>query len=322
MKTVVSVIVPVFNGAKQIIRCLESIKKQTFSDFECLIIDDGSVDDSSEVIRNWITDDRFHLYHQDNTGVAVTRNRGISYARGDFLAFVDQDDYVDPDYLKHLMEAVDDDTDIVVTGYSRVEEDGKVLFKVSLKKGIFSKLIVTAPWAHLYRTSFIKRHQIQFLDSKIGEDVYFNMTAVFYTNNIRIAAVDSDYRWVFNTASVSNSSQSEAGGTDPRYLLDSIYKARPDGNCIPDDILEYYFLRYCVWYILFVMRKSPLEDNLEWQNSLRKWLKEHFPDYLKNKYIKKCPEGEIGKYHLAVKGWMMLRQIKLDKLITRFFSKK
>lgn len=319
----VSVIVPVYNGADRIIRCLESIKYQTYSDFECIVIDDGSTDNSYSIIENWIDDDRFHLYRHENAGVAVTRNRGIEYAKGEFIAFADQDDYVEAEYLADMMSVADNDTDVVVGGYERVRDDGTRLFDIMLHDGEFSKFVVPTPWAHLYRREFIVGNGIHFLDSKIGEDIYFNVVSYCMTSKVKVLRNCIDYKWVDNKDSVSNSSQKTAGNeVDPLFLLRNLHDAIPDDSAVPYDLLEYFFLRYCIWYTLFVMRETSQEDNLKVQSNLFSWLGKEYPDYSRNRYIKSGPDGEIAKYHMAVHVWMFFRKIKADRIVTGMMSRR
>jgi glycosyltransferase involved in cell wall biosynthesis len=319
----ISVIVPVYNGADRIIRCLESIKHQTYTDFECIVIDDGSTDGSYDLVEKWINDDRFHLYRQENAGVAITRNRGIEYAKGEFIAFADQDDYVMEEYLTHMVNAADDKTDVVVGGYERVTDVGNDIFNIKLTKGEFSKFVVPTPWAHLYRKSFIQDKGIRFLDSKIGEDIYFNIMAYCRTPNVKVLENCTDYKWVDNKRSVSNSLQKSVGNEiDPIYLLNNIKRGIPEKCYVSADLLEYFFIRYCVWYALFVMRGTSKDKNIEVQSKLFSWLSEEYPYYNRNRYIRIRPDGEIKKYHMAVRVWIFFRRVNADRIITGIMSGK
>ena len=102
----ISLILPVYNVAGYIDECMESVKAQTFGDFEALLIDDGSTDGSADICDLWAAKDaRIRVIHQDNAGVSAARNRGIREARGEYLAFVDPDDWLDPAYLEKLYRA-------------------------------------------------------------------------------------------------------------------------------------------------------------------------------------------------------------------------
>ena len=103
----VSVIVPVYNVEKYLDRCITSILKQTHPDFELLLIDDGSRDSSGNICDAWAqADARISVFHKENGGLSDARNYGIDHAKGEYITFVDSDDYVGRDYLKTLVGLV------------------------------------------------------------------------------------------------------------------------------------------------------------------------------------------------------------------------
>lgn len=103
----ISIVIPAYNAIKYIDRCLESVRKQTYSNWECIVIDDGSTDDTLDCLRNWEKQDRrFRIYTQKNKGMGPTRNRAISLAKGTYVTFVDSDDWVEPDYIKDMYTAI------------------------------------------------------------------------------------------------------------------------------------------------------------------------------------------------------------------------
>ena len=126
MSIIVSVIVPVYNGEKYLQRCIESILKQTFQDFELLLIDDGSTDNSKKILEYYQDlDDRIHLYSKKNGGVSSARNLGLQQAKGIFITFIDADDYVSSQYLEILFNAmIKNNTDLVISNAIDVK-DGK-----------------------------------------------------------------------------------------------------------------------------------------------------------------------------------------------------
>lgn len=94
-----SIIVPVYNVEKYLDKCLKSILRQTFKDFECIIIDDGSQDNSNIIIDKYVKlDQRFKVIHQKNMGISAARNAGLDIAEGDYITFIDSDDYIADDY--------------------------------------------------------------------------------------------------------------------------------------------------------------------------------------------------------------------------------
>ena len=102
---VISVIIPVYKAEKYLSRCIASLLAQSFTAFELLLIDDGSPDNSGKICHDWAERDcRIRVLHQTNAGVSTARNKGLDEAKGEYIVFVDSDDYVGTDYLKHLYE--------------------------------------------------------------------------------------------------------------------------------------------------------------------------------------------------------------------------
>ena len=137
----ISVIVPVYNSERFLQRCLDSILNQTFSDFELILIDDGSTDSSGKICDDFkCKDKRIIVCHQDNQGSAVARNNAIAMAKGEYLAFVDSDDYIHPRYLEILSYiAGQRDADIVVCSFAKgLEETFKWNSYKTIKPDIYS----------------------------------------------------------------------------------------------------------------------------------------------------------------------------------------
>ncbi len=111
----ISIIVPVYNVEPYLRRCLDSIVVQTFTDWECILIDDGSSDNSGVICDEYASRDaRFHVFHQENKGVSAARNAGLDAARGEWIGFVDSDDWIESDMYSLLLEKGNETTDIVI----------------------------------------------------------------------------------------------------------------------------------------------------------------------------------------------------------------
>ena len=123
----VSVVVPVFNADKYLEQCLDSIQKQTLSDIEVIIIDDGSRDNSDEICKHYLTDSRFLYYYKENEGLAAARQDGIEYSSGEYIGFVDSDDWIEPDmYEKMYGAAKSCDADVVLCNPFTYSEKGVI----------------------------------------------------------------------------------------------------------------------------------------------------------------------------------------------------
>lgn len=124
----ISIIIPVYNTAHHLDRCLRSITDQQPKNIEIVIVDDGSVDGSAKLCDQWAhTFPWIHVIHQTNQGVSAARNKGLSIAAGEFMLFVDADDWLDYKTIRTLQESVSENDDVVVFDYQEIDEDGMVL---------------------------------------------------------------------------------------------------------------------------------------------------------------------------------------------------
>ena len=186
----VSVIVPVYNNEKYIRETLNSLKAQTFSDFEALCIDDGSSDNSSGIIQEFAaTDQRFHYVFQENSGAGPARNNGLSKAAGEYVSFLDGDDLYHPDYLKRMTEALDQtQADMCVceretfdskTGQILLKsakyrdfDEGRVYQTGELVDGYYDLMTVFC-WDKMFRRSFLHQYPFEFQKLRASNDVAF-----------------------------------------------------------------------------------------------------------------------------------------------------
>lgn len=186
----VSVIVPVYNNESYLRETLNSLKNQTFSDFEVLCIDDGSIDASSDIIREYEAfDERFHYIFQENSGAGPARNHGMHMAKGEFIAFLDGDDFYSPNYLEKMVDALDKTkADVCICEIDKFNsktgqtinisnayqsfDEGKSYQTRDLVKGYFNTMGVIC-WNKVFRHSFIKRNPYEFQSIRHCNDVAF-----------------------------------------------------------------------------------------------------------------------------------------------------
>lgn len=192
----ISVIVPVYNSAKWLGRCVDSIMAQTFGDFELLLIDDGSTDGSADFCDSYAARDaRISVLHKANGGVSSARNEGIALSRGEYITFVDSDDWLEPDYLQCLHNGIGN-ADLAICDFQAEGSDEK--WQQSIRPGLvqpedFTDFIMatypachlTAPWIKLFRRSIIERHGLRF-DSRLDtmEDTLFVLDYLRYAGTI------------------------------------------------------------------------------------------------------------------------------------------
>lgn len=198
----ISVIVPVYNAEKYLHQCIDSILAQDFTDFELLLIDDGSKDKSGEICDNYAKQNKHvKVFHKKNGGVSIARNLGIDHAQGEYIAFIDSDDYVDSNYLSILMKGTP--ADLVVTGYVKLG-DGRNSGSDCIKNKysyttcfytvkqfqsclppILDDITMRSPWDKLFKSNIIKYYRIYF-DSliRMAEDAVFVQTYLLHCQSI------------------------------------------------------------------------------------------------------------------------------------------
>lgn len=124
----ISIVIPIYNAEDHLQRCVDSVLNQTEKNIEIILVDDGSKDNSIEICKNYLNQDkRVQLIHQENSGVSAARNRGIEQACGEYIGFIDSDDWIEPNMYECLLrEANQASADIVICDARTVYEDGKI----------------------------------------------------------------------------------------------------------------------------------------------------------------------------------------------------
>ncbi|MCI9629468.1 glycosyltransferase family 2 protein [Thomasclavelia cocleata] len=322
----VSIIIPVFNAEDYLSRCLDSVINQTYKNIEVIAVDDGSNDNSSNILDNYANKykDIICVYHQKNIGVSKTRNNAIKLATGDYLMFMDNDDYIDTDYVERFVyEILKGNYDVVIGGYRRPNNSGKIIEEIQLKcDAKYSKYRVVAAWAKIYRLDYIKENNIEFLVSNIGEDINFTIQAVLLTDNLKVIDYIG-YNWFFNEKSVSNTAHKNLGNKlQFEFLINNIYKILLQKNLLSNHYIEYYFIKLIVWFFLYASRGSDYSLILKELDKNFRWLEDKFPLYKTNPYLKMgYPKGESLFNRLSVYLFIKMHNLHVIKIFLFIYSK-
>lgn len=203
----ISVIVPVYKAEKYLHRCVDSILAQSCSDFELLLIDDGSPDNSGAICDEYAAkDSRVRVFHKENGGVSSARNLGLDNARGEWITFCDSDDYVTSDWLSAYDDAIVNNVDLTIQGYYII--DGGITKKKELplcqgcsiddKRGLIVSLMCQGVygylWVKLFRRQIIEDNHIRFdTNSTFREDEQFFSKYLEYVNSFRCIDKENYY---------------------------------------------------------------------------------------------------------------------------------
>ena len=190
----VSIIIPCYNSGKYISECLNSILAQTYSEWEAICVNDGSTDNTMEFLNQYVmSDNRYKVVSQLNSGVSAARNKALSICRGEYICFVDSDDIVEPNFLTTLLRLVNNETDLAICGFTRsmsltssvlsdsIEIDSnKCIEKIFLDKSFNPQICCM-----LFRHSIIKEKQLEFVvGCTRGEDREFILKYLVYSNKV------------------------------------------------------------------------------------------------------------------------------------------
>lgn len=216
-KPKISIIIPAYNVEKYIGECLLSIIKQTFKELEIIIINDGSTDRTEEIIKLFMKDKRIKLISQENQGLSNARNKGISIAKGEYIGFIDSDDWIDKNYYEELLKTISkykaDYAIASVLKHKKFYKKYNVLHKkeniaISLKDKIKISEDRTHRlfnvWNKLYKKDFLLSNNITFPEGRIFEDTTFNIKAIFYAKKI-VTVPKVKYHYRQRTNSIINS---------------------------------------------------------------------------------------------------------------------
>ena len=262
MSPLISIVVPVYNASKTIERCIESVLSQAYSQFELILIDDGSTDDSLAICEQFaMSDSRIIVRHQENKGVSAARNLGISLCKGEWISFVDSDDYLGESFL-HDLVSNSSDCDLIVGGYikkyvkTNQEVEGIQFPNKFIDMGddcmlIWDEILLYGtPWGKLFKSSIIKTYNITFpIDFSLHEDHIFNFVFLLYTSKIKLSDKNG-YFYVNNgTATLSRNASFDQDLKWNAFILLSeklkeiIRKFNLKSDCLPltnDFIIRLY----------------------------------------------------------------------------------
>lgn len=219
----VSVIVPVYNVEKYLKQCLDSIVNQTYKNLEIIIVNDGTKDNSMKIVEEYLQDKRIKVINKKNGGLGSARNRGIEEATGDYISFVDSDDYIDLNMYEKLINVIRGE-EIIIFNHSRFDDiTGEIVKKNYTKESKMKKLekrinylysnIENSCWNKIYKADFIKKNKFRFMEI-LYEDVCWNIEVFYKAEKVRLLNED----FYFYRVNRKNSIMEKSKGKDKKFL--------------------------------------------------------------------------------------------------------
>lgn len=284
----ISVIVPVYGGEKYLGECIESILGQTFKDLELVLLDDGSPDRSGEICDDYARKDkRIRVIHKENEGINATRRRGVHEANGEWIAFCDDDDTMEPDALEclySLAEGAEIVTSFSILPDKRLPENADL---DSCREAFLYGELSPTPWAKLYKKELLTDDVFDFPREIDGEEDMIMNTRLFFKTRVAPRVLYKHvYNFRRNTASVSHTKKSSIAHEEAFYhaLYDSIPQAERTKY-----MRQITFLKLNGLFPIAYSSPDTLVDKQQ-------------------PYIKRIMEDakDCG-YHLSLKEWIVLR---------------
>lgn len=321
----ISIIIPIYNVASYLNECIQSIINQTHKDFECILVDDGSSDGSEKICDQWKTkDNRIKVIHQTNQGVSSARNRGLSVAKGEYIAFIDSDDWVDTIYLEKLYQKIiSSNVDLVVCGIIQ-HYPNQSSRKYFYNEGVISlnetniqafvdlnkQFLLFGPVVKLYKKSIIQQHHLVFpLEYSYGEDLLFNYRYLEHVTSIYVINQCYYHYRILGNGTLSSIKRIEQFQTDYEQwkVLKDFYQKHKMWNTYSATYL-YDRLWWCIYDSILAFPKLLNGASMESQ-----W------NYIKN--IVNIPEvNELSHYTSCIKAPIWLKKCIFHRMYRTLWS--
>ncbi len=313
----ISVIIPAYNAEDFLEDTLTSVLAQTFDDFEVIVINDGSTDTTWDIIERYqgMYPEIIRAFSQENQGQSATRNHALKYVKGDYIAFVDADDLLEPEYLQKLYQAcVEEQAEVAICGYKKFDtQTNEIVYTrlpgewtVDFQHGL-SHVFQYSPWAQLYSTEFIKKHHIIFSVGEQLEDGPYGVMTHILAN--KVAVVDwYGYRYrVYSGSTMGNVRKKQSKPKVPykgiRAATLTVREFKKDAYT--DEVLEYCMIKILAGLTTNMYKSVDKETRKEICQYCYKYINRYFPNVQKNPYIKmnalpKLPLSHRGAVRLFV----------------------
>lgn len=269
----ISIIIPIYNAEKYLIDCLKSIQQQTYTDFEVLMVDDGSKDGSAGICESFEKkDSRYHYIYQENAGVSVARNTGLTRAKGEWISFVDSDDAIDAEFLKEMIEhsvGFDSVNCDYATEINKLGRRGgfKTISKEELIKNIiYDKGKTPQLWSLFYRKSIIDKNMLEFTPGCVrNEDYEFFMKYLAACENPIVIMKYTGYYYRLNPSSIMHQLRSRESVLMSLEATRNVEKNLEEIGLLPSDSR---LTAFSLTTFLFIMSREKNRDVYEELHSL------------------------------------------------------
>lgn len=332
--SIVTVIIPAYNAEKYIHKCLDSVVHQSFTDFDVMVVNDGSSDGTESILKEYTEKYPFIKYcNKKNGGLSSARNFGMQQLKeSKYVVFLDSDDYLNSDFLLKLTERAEQkQSDVVCSGQYRITPDGKIISHVQYHLDKHGKCVLRHLNMHgkMYRAAYLRKHKLLFPEGKLYEDNSFNLAAFFLTDRIDFLQYEGYYQLVHLDSITTKKIERK---DVPFEALEQSVKYVTAGKTVDYAIFEYTLMSFFTYFILEANRKhryfklsnrksdtAVLEELCDFAEKI---LKCYCPSYICNPYLSVFRKNDIViKQKVAVAVFMHMIHWNLAKIFVKLFYK-
>ncbi len=307
MAVLVSIIIPVYKAEDCISRCLDSVISQSFPDWECILVDDGSPDNSGKICDDYAAkDSRIRVIHQKNAGASAARNTGMDIANGQYICFADADDYIKPEYISSMLEEREEDVDLILQGITHIHGDRTDLLGFKNKQTFaldstcdffdnYSLFRFCGSYSKLFKRDIIEKYDIRYSTEIIcAEDYDLLLRYLVHCDKMKVLTC-CNYVYISNEGSVSTrmySFEKEYSGLC--QIANSMGEFAKKVNNEGLTKQQQYLVTYYTQRVLFANYKNNYDRSQRLSNF--KKIDKHYLDY-------------FGEYHKPETSFLALVKI-------------
>ena len=326
-----SIVALVYNLEEYLPRCLDALVNQTLEDIEILCVDDGSKDSAPQIIDEYAKKypQKVKAFHKENGGEFTTRNYGLERATGEYVTFVDTDDYVEPDWAEKLYNAAkENDADMAVCGFERIDlKTNKVVGRDMTKQGYtvkemtpkddFMVFVNPAPWNKIYKREKVK--DLRFLPFRGFNDAMFLTSAFIRINKIAFVP-DILYHYYLRSDSQIHSVNEQDVNNLKKYLLEVKEFYQKEGKYEEmGPILEMMAFLHLAVSVMYRASYNPDINIKKMTKETREYLDTNFSGWRKNKFLTFRYSITRGVKHIGLYGIALLYKMNLQMLYIRAY---
>lgn len=317
----ISIIIPAYNAGRYLAETLDSVLKQTFQNFEVIIIDDGSLDNTYSIMEEYKNkSNKIFIFQQENQGQSATRNNAMKLVTGEYVMFLDADDILVDDCLERLFTQIEkDQSDICICGYEKFYDKTNQVFytrlpalwEIKFDYGI-SHVFHYSPCAKLYKTDFIKKYDLKFSVGEQLEDGPYSCLANLLANKVSVLDYIG-YRYRTYESSTMGTVRAKNSKPKPPYqgVKTLIYKFRKfNKDSHKDQVMEYCVTKILAGFTTNMYKNVDKTSRKEICSYCHAVMQENFPLISKNPYIKISKLSKLPLTHrIAVRLFVFFNKI-------------